>query len=1474
MSNYQSEVYECARGDAIWKSDDNSEWINKFSEGIKVERGDNIRILGSFIHEGSSGEEIEIDKDQQINIAFSPYIQASTLAIDVNTNIVDLSQFSDVPYSTDAFGIEPPLWFEDKGYAETATNNYNFPTNNEVAYGVPLATAQQPIDFGNKICKWYTLNSKLVNPFTAVNRQDDVAKTWGNNLQLNDYNVDATNSINKGYKNFTQKTIPQELYISQVVKKFILPFYDGTTTTGTINQFAEMVNVAPDWGSNDGAGGYFNGFPQVGMCIATVDIGASNGWYDSTGNGFYERNWRIGVPNLKSGVQSLIGTIIAVRPIWHNILGKTTGTFEILVSNWVNPSTISNKTYSHQFGNSEVVEARSLTNAGTNKNLFKQIHGGNENKEQYSNNPSFNGSNGGYFQYNNPGTTTTLQGGASRDMMSGMPTTTYNKNITLSGQDQVITGSNDNTPNDFQLGYGMPQGTSFLWNGSYNGDLRYSQEVNATDGTMINNDKPRRARCIFHWDRPVDTPAPSPANAGTNGLWCRINHQDVSLPKIDNDFFPSEPVDPSPNIMGGYIICSRTTMEAVVRGEVVSESDPNYYSGEAGKTPRVWIEYSHQASVSHYLSRHYAENSWTNDAATETSELPGSLNNNNLRHGYVFAGMPLAINWRQGTAIPQNYGTGFQIGDNYPGGYSTTAGYESAGVFGTKGDAMARIWASPDGTAPVVVPNASFKGLPTEWCAYNTCINSIHFQQKETGDINLGKNTVILKTKLANLQPANSYIIIVPVLDTINVATGLQEQPNVGDLVKLLHSDVFYNDYYPIDSVSIVGLNYHIDFSILRNQYKLLIDAPADTVVYIYRNGGMSNGVGVNANPWSADCLMIKENLTKCSVPKGFYTEQQLSEYINTQLHYTNREYAVKMGTKNVDNTFNIPTTVGNGESNICSNPTILNGNFVHTYIPDVTYGFSPITQNTSAGTDLLATTKELNDELFTYDVFRGIAGDGTLAKWQFYWSEEIDTIRPYDGNNTRKLSESRLNVIGKHFKLYSIPEIEPTTPNPVNNKNIQLIRLTGGALNVDDYVLPVPASPPDPAVNGYWNNALKRWCGSFEMLRDKNGNTHGPAGSGPINYGATFSYPTRLNRNLLSYGGSSKIFCGANNITFEWDEGRNRFSLNNLYTPIRPHLPQTSGADFGNGDAIPSTILNTMYNGFVRGQLTGIYINNLNAGIFDKANWGDAPCGDKYLYDTLSSDQITELGNNFLNTLGYTTEQLSKFDNSFNIVTDIFVYRNETEFSGAAIRIAPKLSTAINGSNPSASRCLNIAPVVQFFVESETDDFFAINVPSKGNSPYYFIGSSFPTKKFFGNKEGSKLPVIGICSRNFHSFNFAFDLGGSSISYTMEENTTITSIRTKIYNSSLGTPANLSPFSAVIYVITRNNYIKDLSEPQEQEAAQMYLQSKNPLLIPNSFQTQAPANYRTEPPVFIPPNYDVPQGADFQYNFEDSDSD
>jgi len=299
----------------------------------------------------------------------------------------------------------------------------------------------------------------------------------------------------------------------------------------------------------------------------------------------------------------------------------------------------------------------------------------------------------------------------------------------------------------------------------------------------------------------------------------------------------------------------------------------------------------------------------------------------------------------------------------------------------------------------------------------------------------------------------------------------------------------------------------------------------------------------------------------------------------------------------------------------------------------------------------------------------------------------------------------------------------------------------------------------------------------------------------------------------------------------------------------------------------VPSAVINAKYSGMKRAQLTGVYFNNLNGTAFTESNWGKQPIGDRYLYDTETDEDIQSLGRTLLTTLGFSETQLSNYNNNFNQVNDLYIYESDKFNSGTAIRVGAKINTSINATNPFASNCLNFAPIVQFFVEVDTDYFFAIDVPLKGADPYYFIGSDFPTKKFYGNLTGDKLPVIGICARNFHSFNFVFDLGGSSITYTIEEDITIQSIRTKVYTSRLTSPKSLSPYSAVIYLITRNNYsgVASIQPPLAQVAAQIIEQNAQPNgNMIGQFYNPPTASIRTaEPPQgLIPPNYFTGEGV------------
>ena len=642
-----------------------------------------------------------------------------------------------------------------------------------------------------------------------------------------------------------------------------------------------------------------------------------------------------------------------------------------------------------------------------------------------------------------------------------------------------------------------------------------------------------------------------------------------------------------------------------------------------------------------------------------------------------------------------------------------------------------------------------------------------------------------------------------------------------------------------VDAVSISGvvdggayweitLSSESGANVYQPRWRIMINVPIDTKVCLFRavnppggaitpNGAsyLDIGVGKDAKPWSTDLLMIREQITKISVKQGFYTEPQLAEHINDQLHLSPSGYKKLYGTKNANGIYSLPTNVGVKEQALGSEPSVVNGNFLMTYIPDVSYGFTPVVEDNAADVDLDASTKLLNDELYTYDSLRD--GGGDLI---FYYYNEIETERTYNGTTVRKISDTP-TTLGKHVKIYSIPKM---TTSGTFKPQIHLMRLKGGALNKDDYIVPVAPATGFP----YWAQLKNRWAGTYEILRDPKGNLNPP--DVPPARGI-YNYRCRLTRNLCSFGGGSKLWCGANNITISWQDIANRFSINNTYTPIRPHEPadpNNPNQDFGIGDAVPSAIINAKNTGAKTGLLTGIYINDLNAGTFTQSEWGDATIGDSYEYDIVNDDVALNIGQTFLDSLGYSSVQVANNNNNFKDYANPYIYAGELEQSGSAIRVGAKIDTSINGSNPFASNCLNIAPVVQFFVEVDTNDFFAINVPLKGIDPYYFIGSDFPTKKFYGNQTGEKLPVIGICARNFHAFNFVFDLGGSSISYTMEEDTTIHSIRTKIYTSQLGNPSQLSPYSSIIYLITRNNAASTQSIPMPlaQIAAQIIEQN------------------------------------------------
>tara|TARA_R110001606_G_scaffold136195_3_gene273599 strand:+ start:2333 stop:6994 length:4662 start_codon:yes stop_codon:yes gene_type:complete len=1548
-TNYTQFAYECSRQNAsINYGDDYSEWENEFKEGIELKKGDQVRLLGSFVHQGSDSTEIEIENNMELNISYSPFLVADTLDTLDSTaegTLQDLSDLGDIAYATDSFGIEPPARnTTQNGETDTLTGDFNkfnqcsfvggaertYPKEDatipettkddikteefiEKAYSDPATTGERGGDKYGIVNNYWSINTSEVSPINETVRNimvGDSATTFGMNIKTDQLFTD-NNKTHLDYSNFSSGKANCEMYIGNMVKKLILPvfdrFYNFNNTanpkgdnTSTFRTLDDLVLDPPTSGV-----GMLNGCPKVGMCIATANVAQSAGWFDVNGNGYWENNWDdeaglksdydgdvtgvgpyvytgnsgyTGVPNLVGGVESVIGTIVATRPILHNIHGRSTPCWEIMVTDFINPASLSDKPIINTFSN-----ANNLTNAqdftslqvSTAKTCYKRIHGSGETETNSNFNPSINNINGAYGQMTQAKTYPENLTGLKAGIMSSTPTrNNYLLNEPPNGPNyriQIEQGGDTANASFTQIGMGESQGLSFLWNGSHTGYMRYNPTISNVDRYRANH--------LLYWER---------VNGTDNLLGAHSKINDMRL--IENPGVPDESFYRTSDLMGqgsvpvafgAYIICKKETMLEIATGRYTNVAD--YWVANATNQPRIWFDYSFQQTDSHYKVRHYKGNSYDTTNTIVGGAVPAGADNifpdggtygptritpfsPDKRFGYSMCGRPLNINYRNSTgengnanrAIAQSLDDNFTLSGNSGQNQNT---HEAVG------DYMPRYFNTPDGIGLGLAPTAgrSKRGLPGVWGGYNTTCNSIYFQQKETGDTKLG-STSLRANGFCNLTTdiaINPRTIDITKATLTREDTGAVYTPIGGNFIRIVGvNDCQYHNTNVIDTITDNGLFWTITIPATARFYA---NIPLNSAVIISNGPSyIGSAVGLNGQPWAGDHIMIKEQLIKLQVDNGFYTEEQLAERINDQLHYWSQEYKSKYGTKNADGTWSLTTTVGNKEQALTSQPSILTGNFVNSYIPDINYGFTPVTSTNSVELGLTASTKDITNDLLTYEPLS--------LPITYYWSELLPNVSNVT-TNIRKLndhSDAFPTILGKHFKLYTIPIQDQETPQLY--KEIHLIRLRGGSLNTQlDFVT------TDGGTTKSWQNKRTRFVGSYEMLRDYTMSSILDTFPEKNSTTSFYSYRTRFTRNLFPSGGSARCYVGANNFTFSWEEGANRYSLNNLYTPVRPHKPPSTGTDqkndFGIGDAIPSALINSRPNGTILSQLSGIYINNLNGDLFTRENWGVATIGNAYTYDIINSEELQLLNTTFLNIIGYTLEQLTLFNNSFNQVTDLFLYRDYLTQSGSAIRVGAKMTTAINSSNPLASKCLLIAPVTQFMVQVETDDFFAQNSPLKGNDPYFFIGTTFPFTQFHGNDNGSKLPIMGICARNFQAFGFSFDLGGSAVSFLIEADTRLTSIRTKIYTSNLQTPSNLSPYSSVIYLITRYNYLKDLTPEQAQFQIEQTMAQQN-AGIANAYNNPALNSIRTSLPSYKPDKYYFTGRGSQEVVQDDEDSD
>ena len=548
---------------------------------------------------------------------------------------------------------------------------------------------------------------------------------------------------------------------------------------------------------------------------------------------------------------------------------------------------------------------------------------------------------------------------------------------------------------------------------------------------------------------------------------------------------------------------------------------------------------------------------------------------------------------------------------------------------------------------------------------------------------------------------------------------------------------------------------------------------------------------------WNEDLVYIKKYKAEFTIPKGFYETNRLAEIIDDQLHMNFEEYSEKVG-KN--------TSVGPNERQLTTGANTIQGNFIHTYLPDITYGFFPVQEN-DTNIDYPTSRTACVNGLFkdyTTDAFNGtVIANG----YEYYFA-------PYTHDNDRVTPLAEDGTITM-FRLIGA-RLSQTTPAPSNEMT---------DIN------------PSNVYNARTADVVaKCWT------------TIGTDQGSPLTqFGDDFSiiYQSRSYMNRMTYGGAAKCWIGAVNPTFEYDPDTRLFNFNFLYTPYRPAAAEDgSPLDLVSGLGVPSAIINTIGSGGITASLSGEYFHSLigeqidatnTRGLFNLFNYGND-------FPTTNFEYVGT-ARKLWNTLGFSDTLLATF--SASTPFDRYLFFARDEIKQTILRNTAMVDISANGANPGKSYCSLWCPPVQYTVIVESDRIFADRRPKFASSPFYLIGSSFPTKEYYGGK-GTKLPVIGVCSRQFSSFGFSFDLSESAITYTIDQDCTITSITTKIYNNDFTSPQNLDENSAVIYVISRPNYYQAPNQKElELGAKEILEQNPFPQYTVEEFEYTNPTYYQ-----------------------------
>ena len=1371
MSTEQQLIYECSRKTAD-KQVSNSEWINIWRDGIQLNRGDTVRLLGSFISEDGDSSDIQILQNQSFTIEHTPYINVDTVRFEDTSSGTPTHpaqyqlRFGDIAspaLSTDAYGIEPPYHILN-GTPREQTDTHKF----AIQLREPVGTGF--MDWYSSV-GWYEMYEKAYG--NDASNTSGVFYSGGYDFAINDKAVKigcyfdtnsgdplAPTSITTGapastylvptptaktLSDFTLLNLEHQYHVAHICKLIYFPVFQGLyvdDVSGTTSNKRITHNFKDD------------DLLQVGDYISTYYIAEaadhSNAGYDyDPGTTFGDIQWN-------SGPRSICGKILATNKKFVQV-----------------PDPITQRTVSMELQGVYVYE---FVNPGNYKNkndlINRPRHGSSQRTNGYNTNRNDNRNAGVSYQAYPLNSNSVVSSGPTNAILYPFYNSYLPKNYEVQRVGQEVYGQGSSPLK-------VTQNINESMNLETNTSLSFFWSCRATDMRPLAPDSPSistgKQTHATSWIYPETTLGSAIPITFLSDFSLGVTQVDIynTVNKIRPE---SELVFPGhPNVrikeiyqFPGYL---RLELYAGIPVAVLKNSALTYLPNTGGI---YW--YPRQYSV---LIEDFEKNTGANQRFWAYERTLLTQYNN---WGAICKMNPENDNVQ--TYIP---GEGFSHRLYIPFTQQISGSEYKARNFG-QGDSFSIVDSVSDPgvgngkNTPVIGGAANYANQP------NGNPNTVGTGRlRQNFGISCGRGT-----------PGNN----------INTAIGSVPVPYVltGDAPHRIstygwdhHFEGEGAEYLNQDS----GNSYND--SVCSIHFQRPLDGSQEFKQTITTGTEQQRVDSINAKLWQEDLLYVKKYKTEFKPKPGYYNYQQVAEDINIQLHYNFQDYQKNVGTN---------TTVGLRQRAKGVSPNVINGNFVHTYLPEVSYGFMPLTKN-----------------LYEQDT----------TKWNINGITNYRTsfVDSYLGSAIPTNDVANVIANPGDINIYFVP-FNRTSDNVAipDDKSLQLFKLNGAKLIPTTNTLSMDHQDPQAMLT---NNSVD----ILNTMQYIGGDT------GFMKpYIAGVNYQTRTAFNNFKYGGCAKIFVGAVNPSFEIDLDIQRMIFKFLYTPYRPATDDTGTAlTLVSGQAVPSAIIDSFGNGGITDSLSGIYIRNLRAAQITEAYTPIDFLGFKTSddYPIVDSSYVKD-STSLWNTLGFSENQLTSFSN--NSADLPFTFWDRSFILNNILYNIAETDISVNASNPFYSYCSLVLPNLQFSVEVDSNEIVANRQPLTQNSPFYLIGSDFPGKHYYGNK-GTKLPVMGVCSRQFTSFGFAFDLSESAIQWTIEEDVFITSIHTKIYNNDMSIPLNLDDNSSIIYAITKAQYYKQPSQEDLQNTEQLMLENTIPPIVytPQTFEYPNQINY--EAPLF-----------------------